>query len=158
MDRFVASQNIERLRRQLAETRDEGMRKTLELLLAQEKEHLRDAEAAYADETRRRSSISSLVERFRNEPDADRRDWLRRRLIEEEDQFGALSHQIDLVDGLISVSALRVERLEALFASRQADGDSSGSDVELLANSKAILETFRRYRADLALRIRENGL
>jgi hypothetical protein len=154
MERFVAMLNIERFRRRLAEARDPREHAHFERLLAEEQERLREAEALDREEEPRRASISELVEQYRHEASPIRRDMLKRRLIEEEDRFGSLWHQIDLIDDLIKRGVHTVELLEALSAARSENARSFDVDLGVLKNSREILGTLKAHRAALAERAR----
>lgn len=179
MDRFIARMNIEHYRRQLAGTSDPAMREVIFRLLAEAVAALQRAEAAHAaedhpeaarpvdqaEETRqilagrkdgaagdggaRRSGISMIVEQLQIEDGPAQRRSLRRKLLEEEDRFGALSRRMDLADGFIEDGARRVERLELLADSRTRDGDAALRHITNLENAREILEIFKSYRASL---------
>lgn len=174
MDRFIARQNIDHFRRQLATARDPAERAQLEKLLAEAQEELRRAEASHAadghsaahpilrpsggstserrphDEGARRMVISEVVEQLQLEIDPGQRHSLRQRLIEEEDRFGLIAQRLDLADGHIEDGLRRIEQLELQAARLSGDGDSNERLATILNNSRDILEIFRSYRASLA--------
>lgn len=172
MQGFIARHNIERFRRQLAEARDPATRAMLTWLIAEEEEQLLRYEASQAAAGEQpqglanaadgpagaHARIAGIVEQLQLEPEPAQRHSLRRKLIEEEDRFGALAQRLDLVDGYIEDGARRIQTLEQLVARSQASGLSAQLHVSNLNHSREILEIFKSYRATVAERLDRTGL
>lgn len=171
MQGFIARHNIERFRRQLAEARDAATRAMLTRLIAEEEEQLLRYEASQAageqpprpangadGQAGADARIAGIVEQLQLEPEPAQRHSLLRKLIEEEDRFGALAQRLDLADGYIEDGARRIQTLEQLVARSQASGLSAQLHVSNLNHSREILEIFKSYRATVAERLDRTGL
>lgn len=87
----------------------------------------------------------------------EKRDFLQRLLVEEEDRFGYYSWHFDLALRHIRDCTTRLEAQRTLIARMQADGKDVTVANELLAMLAATLEAFRDFSKRVARELKIDG-
>lgn len=101
-------------------------------------------------------NIRNFSERLCAELLPEKRDLLRRLLVEEEDLFGYYSWHSDLVQRHIRECSARVQAQKALIARMQTNNQDTTIANQLLENSVIALEAFRDFSRKVVSALRQN--
>ena len=96
------------------------------------------------------ANVSRFVRMLYNETDSAMRDRLRQLLVDEVDRFASRSLQLKMVDRHIAEASTRIDNQTRKILELHTGGNDANQLYRTLANSIAVLEVFKTFRALLS--------